>query len=281
MLPKNKTPQGFSWLCYYVEAEATCRVGWSSTHLVVLHGSFDYPIYVDAKSLSRLEMHMKCISFSDTWPLTAPECTLWALFVQQQSLWMRLKPTSPNFLFIYIYICILGHIQHLALIPNLSRTAVPSTLLRERWRTKIVALPLLATAGEDITFDLYSSGWMEEETETISLAWLTSIISIATTTTRISHVVNIRIWGGSCNQWQNAALQRQNLVEPPWTIKMIYSKWTSCISDFSDKWRTSNPFFGLSPTSISRSWIAFPAPKSVYVRQRPSIFGPCQSIWHP
>jgi hypothetical protein len=51
---------------------------------------------------------------------------------------------------------------------------------------------------------------MEEETETISLAWLTSIISIARTTTRISHVVNIRIWGGSCNQWQNAALQRQN-----------------------------------------------------------------------
>ena len=104
MLPKNKTPQGFSWLCYYVEAEATCRVGWSSTHLVVLHGSFDYPIYVDAKSLSRLEMHMKCISISDTWPLTATECTLWALFVQQQSLWMRLKPTSPKFLFIYIYI---------------------------------------------------------------------------------------------------------------------------------------------------------------------------------
>ena len=100
-------------ICYYVEAEATCRVGWSSTHLVVLHGSFDYPIYVDAKSLSRLEMHMKCISISDTWPLTATECTLWALFVQQQSLWMRLKPTSPKFLFIYLilYIYILGHIR--------------------------------------------------------------------------------------------------------------------------------------------------------------------------
>lgn len=161
---------------------------------------------------------------------------------------------------------------------------MPSTLLRERWRTKIVALPLLATAGEDITltiFDLYSSGWLEEETETISLAWLTSIISIARTTTRISHVVNIRIWGGS---WVTKRSSAKTKPEPPWTIKMIYNKWTSCISnisDFSDKWRTSNPFFGLSPTSISRSWIAFPAPNSVYVRQRPSIFGPCQNIWHP
>ena len=91
-------------ICYYVEAEATCRVGWSSTHLVVLHGSFDYPIYVDAKSLSRLEMHMKCISISDTWPLTATECTLWALFVQQQSHLTEIFIYLLNILYIYIYI---------------------------------------------------------------------------------------------------------------------------------------------------------------------------------